>query len=116
MRISRLKIDGAMCGDLPTIQDHIVHFYEELFTDNLTGLQMPDLEEFIPKKVPAGLISDLVRVPGVEDSQKAVIAMDPHSAPGPDGFSGLFFQKAWAIIGDDVSAAIIRFFVTFRRV
>jgi hypothetical protein len=30
-------------------------------------------------------------------------------APGPDGFNGLFYKKAWPIIKDDIVAAFNAF-------
>lgn len=38
--------------------------------------------------------------------------MSGESAPGPDGFPGLFFTTCWHIIGDDVTAAVMEFFAT----
>lgn len=36
--------------------------------------------------------------------------MDPDSAPGLDGFNGLFFVSCWATVGADVTSAIQFFF------
>ncbi|XP_057803117.1 uncharacterized protein LOC131018409 [Salvia miltiorrhiza] len=36
--------------------------------------------------------------------------MDRNSAPSPDGFNGAFFQHSWEIVGEDVVAAVRRFF------
>ncbi|KAL6205027.1 hypothetical protein ACLB2K_022292 [Fragaria x ananassa] len=36
--------------------------------------------------------------------------MNPNKSPGPDGFNGCFFQKAWLVIGDDVVAAAVKEF------
>ncbi|XP_071694886.1 uncharacterized protein [Rutidosis leptorrhynchoides] len=35
-------------------------------------------------------------------------------APGPDGYSSLFFKKAWSIVGKDVCSAVKEFFETGR--
>lgn len=35
--------------------------------------------------------------------------MNPKKAPGPDGFNAGFFQKAWPIVGYEVTAAIKTF-------
>lgn len=33
--------------------------------------------------------------------------MDPSKAPGPDGFTALFYKKLWPVIGSDISNAIL---------
>ena len=35
----------------------------------------------------------LIRIPTVSDIKTVIFDMDPHSAQGPDGFSGLFFRN-----------------------
>lgn len=50
--------------------------------------------------------------PSSADIKAAIFDMDPSSAPGPDGFSGVFYHSAWDIIGSDVVAAISYFFQT----
>ncbi|KAL9691264.1 hypothetical protein QQ045_011684 [Rhodiola kirilowii] len=40
--------------------------------------------------------------------------MNPASSPGPDGFTGKFFQSCWEIIKDDLVAAVKGFFVGFQ--
>lgn len=37
--------------------------------------------------------------------------MDPHSAPGLDGFPGLFLKSFWDIVGQDVVGFVRQFFV-----
>ncbi|KAM1735540.1 hypothetical protein ACFX12_014001 [Malus domestica] len=36
--------------------------------------------------------------------------MNPNKAPGPDGFNGMFFRKAWPVIGGDIIRAVKEFF------
>ncbi|CAN1325289.1 Transposon TX1 uncharacterized 149 kDa protein [Linum perenne] len=52
----------------------------------------------------------------VTDSEirATVFSISPTKAPGPDGFTGLFFQKYWHIINLDVSRAIQDFFRSNR--
>jgi hypothetical protein len=39
-----------------------------------------------------------------------IFNMGNNKAPDPDGYSVLFFKKAWSIVDDDVSKAIMEFF------
>lgn len=48
--------------------------------------------------------------PSKDEVKKAVWAMNKESAGGPDGFTGMFYQKCWGIIGDDVLNMILAFF------
>jgi hypothetical protein len=41
-----------------------------------------------------------------------IFDMNKQKAPGPDGFSPGFFQRAWSIVGEEVSEAILEFFQT----
>jgi hypothetical protein len=41
-----------------------------------------------------------------EEVRKVIMDMPSDKAPGPDGFSGLFFKLCWDIIADDVMLAL----------
>ena len=45
-----------------------------------------------------------------QEIREACFSLNPNKAPGPDGFNGYFFRKAWSIIGEDVTRAIQEFF------
>lgn len=40
-----------------------------------------------------------------------VFELNGDSASGPDGFSGLFFQICWDIIGDDITRTVRIYFM-----
>ena len=42
----------------------------------------------------------------VEEVKKAIFEMHPEKAPGPDGFTGLFYRHCWAAICTDFMAAV----------
>lgn len=40
-----------------------------------------------------------------EEVWEAIRCLPPEKAPGPDGFSALFYQRCWGIIKQDIMAA-----------
>ncbi|KAL6146659.1 hypothetical protein ACLB2K_057337 [Fragaria x ananassa] len=54
----------------------------------------------------------LLAIPSVEEIKNAVFSMNADSAPGPDGYSGHFFQVCWDFVGLDVVHAVTSFFQT----
>ena len=45
-----------------------------------------------------------------EEIKNAIFSMNDSKALGPDGFTSLFFKKAWSIAGSDVTEAVESFF------
>ncbi|XP_060177905.1 uncharacterized protein LOC132607846 [Lycium barbarum] len=52
----------------------------------------------------------LAEQPTMEEVQKAVFELNGDSACGPDGFSGIFYQKCWEVIKADVCSVVKAFF------
>ncbi|XP_060195100.1 uncharacterized protein LOC132624318 [Lycium barbarum] len=50
-------------------------------------------------------------IPTIPEIQDCVFSLDPDSAPGLDGLSGMFNQKTWHIIANDLHRAIKAFFI-----
>lgn len=53
----------------------------------------------------------LVATPSADEIKAAVFILGSLSAPGPDGFSGIFFQHSWEVVGRDVCFTVRDFFL-----
>ncbi|XP_061999298.1 uncharacterized protein LOC133716631 [Rosa rugosa] len=51
-----------------------------------------------------------IALPSAEDVKNVVFSMNVDSAPGPDGYTGHFFQACWDVVGLDVVRAVRSFF------
>ncbi|GKA12227.1 reverse transcriptase domain-containing protein [Tanacetum coccineum] len=58
-------------------------------------------------------VGEALRCKGCDDDfLQAMFQIVENKAPGSDGFSSLFFEKAWRVVGNDVCKAVREFFVT----
>ena len=49
-----------------------------------------------------------------EEIKGAMFSIDGNKAPGPDGYTSVFFKKSWDIVGNDVCKAVKDFFLNGR--
>jgi hypothetical protein len=91
-----------------------VEFFRDLFTAESAEPGAGVLDEFlgyIPSLVTNVDNDHLLKPMTVEEVKRVVFLLDPDSAPGPDGFSGVFFQSCWELIAQDVFEAVQEFMV-----
>ncbi|KAI9192875.1 hypothetical protein LWI28_028829 [Acer negundo] len=106
--ISALSINRVLLEYRPTIRDHIISYYSGLFSSDVSrvGRDLSIVDDVIPSLVIAAENAFLTSVPSADDIHDAVFAMDAASTPGPDGFSGSFYQRCWDVVAR-VTARII---------
>ena len=46
-----------------------------------------------------------------EEVKRATFDLGGNKAPGPDGYTGIFFQKSWDIIGKQVCSLVADYFI-----
>lgn len=81
--------------------DHnIAEIATDYFTKIYTSIPAPDsafTEVFhdFPRRITATINEDLTREVTMEEIKESVFAVGPTKAPGPDGFTGAFYQHFW---------------------
>lgn len=93
--ISMMTIDGVNCFNINTINSHVVGFFQNLFLADSQCSQenFHLIKEVIPELVTVDDNRSLTALPSLEEIKNSVFALDPKSAPGPEGFNGLFFNR-----------------------
>ncbi|GJZ97564.1 aspartic peptidase, partial [Tanacetum coccineum] len=67
-------------------------------------------EGLFSNKVPADIASNMVRDVTNDEIKAAMFDIGDDRAPGPDGYTSVFFKKGWDIVGDDICNAVRDFF------
>ncbi|KAA3465353.1 reverse transcriptase [Gossypium australe] len=102
--ISRLELeDGRETTEKSEIVESATSFFKNLFMSRGVGESfhlLQGIEKRISSDTNASLLSSFTE----EDVVSALQEMRPTKAPGPDGFSAIFFQRYWHIVGKDVTS------------
>ncbi|XVE86635.1 hypothetical protein DITRI_Ditri18aG0050200 [Diplodiscus trichospermus] len=108
--INSLFINGDYVIDPYIIRVHIIDFYEELFAALLGPRDFSTVKVVTPSLLTDFDNSFLLQIPSDLDIKETIFDMDPYSAPGPDGFDGLYYKTCSDIVGADVCATVKFFF------
>lgn len=100
------KSDGSLSASEKEVGAEFVSFFMKLY-----GSSKPTepLDRSIVGLGPCLSASDcgLLSAPFSKDDIKAALfGIDNNKAPGPDGYSSLFFKSAWSVVGEDFCAAV----------
>ncbi|XP_019454478.1 PREDICTED: uncharacterized protein LOC109355707 [Lupinus angustifolius] len=108
--INFLNVGDTILTSKQDIDNHVLHYFEEFFaTENVTSLS-PLINTVIPSSMTELENYMLTNPPSMEEVKGVVFAMKGDGAPGPDGFSGCFYQTYWDIVGEDVYNLVMQFF------
>jgi len=88
-----------------------IEFLNWINTNDLSHVQDTcNMEDFISTYIPELVSSTknmmLIKCPNFLEIKNVVFNLNGNSAPGPDGFGGLFYHSCWDIIGTDVCNAV----------
>jgi hypothetical protein len=102
--IESLVVNGTPTSDPTMVGNHIVNYYDSLFTEPLNWRPRLDNLEFDMLSN-----SDASSLEEPFEEREVIKGMDGDKAPGPDGFSMAFFKDCWEIIKGDFMAVFSEF-------
>ena len=85
-------------------------YYEEIFTGKNEKIK-EDILQCINPMITQEQNDGLDRLPDMDELRRIIMSMNPHSAPGPDGFGGKFYQVCFDIIKKDLLDAVNHFYI-----
>ncbi|CAL1356849.1 unnamed protein product [Linum trigynum] len=101
--------NGEWIDNVEQLQAMVVDFYRLLYTQ-----EEGDHEDLMPKgsfpRLNQEEIMSLFRPFHISDLHKAIFEMKPMSAPGPDGYQAIFYQKFWPLVGKNLTDMATQFF------
>ncbi|XP_074304194.1 uncharacterized protein LOC141638916 [Silene latifolia] len=94
--------------DPHNIERAFLEYYKDLQGDNTDTLDVN-----IPTVRTGSLISDhhrsiLLKPVSAQDVMECIFSIPATKSPGPDGFTNQFYRDSWAIIGKDITGAVVR--------
>ncbi|CAN1817880.1 LINE-1 retrotransposable element ORF2 protein [Linum perenne] len=109
-RILKLRIDDTNWIDNENqIVTHIREFYENLFSAR-DPVDNGEINTGIPSIITDEINQWLCKEVSEEEIKNAVFQMGANKSPGPDGFPGLFYQKYWDVVKEQLCREVRKFF------
>ena len=94
--------EGVWCDSKENIASAAIAYFEGIYTTT-HRTRVEEVMNLLPHKVTMEMNADLTRDFTMEEVRLALSQMHPTKAPGPDGMFAIFYQKYWAIVGNDVT-------------
>ncbi|XP_021996242.2 uncharacterized protein LOC110893442 [Helianthus annuus] len=93
-------------GDVPQVMvNHFSNFFGSV--GDIAEHPMPDLFTKVLSEDKATAMAWMV---SNEEIKQAMFSIAGNKAPGPDGYTSIFFKKSWDVIGNDICSAVRDFF------
>lgn len=99
---------GELTEDSKEIGDIAIEHFKSRFTAE-SCIEDVSFTKCTPRVITEEENEMLMRDSSVVELTETLNSMDCESAPGPDGFGGIFFKAAWGTIKDDLVEAMTEF-------
>jgi hypothetical protein len=108
------RLDGMLTTSISEVGEEFIRYYRELLGTSKHTTSIDVKVALSGPCINAGSHSFLLAPVSNDSIKEALFSIGNDKAPGPDGYSSLFFKTAWDMVGNDLCAAIRDFFVSGR--
>ncbi|CAL8100465.1 unnamed protein product [Prunus armeniaca] len=109
-RIERLKYNnGDWISSKEGLKALVVEYFHGIFLDGVVDIinsPLPSLFAHIPEADLAAVNKDVIE----KEAHDALFAIGPYKAPGPDGYSAIFFHNCWSLCKKDIEGSVFKCF------
>lgn len=109
LRINQISYQGSYVTDENEIRDSVVCFFSNHLEGDILVLEDSRLV-FPTPKIFVDQNKSLCKIPSTEELKKVVDSLKPNSAPGTDGYTGMFFQSCWKFLKHALLEGVIDYF------
>jgi len=95
-----LNINGIISRNPAEIKEHLVNFYNKLYSENCSW--RPRVEGLSFLSIDEEESTWLERAFEEKEVWDVIKELNGDKAPGPDGFTVAFFQKCWGFLKTDI--------------
>ncbi|KAJ0016433.1 hypothetical protein Pint_09761 [Pistacia integerrima] len=110
-RIERISHDSNEVVEGQDMVKACVDYYQNLLGIAPLVSSMEGLDDLFQSKVSELHCRNMIREVIKQEVKSVIFYIGDEKAPSPYGFASKFFKAAWIIVGDEVSEAIIDFFM-----
>ncbi|XP_075111413.1 uncharacterized protein LOC142181784 [Nicotiana tabacum] len=100
---------GIWLEDQQQMANSAAQYYLNQFTNQGDPTDFSMLDK-VPPLVSTEQNMELCRYPTLEEGKAAVFELSADSSSGPDGFTGMFYQKCWELICYDTHNMVLQFY------
>ncbi|OMO55679.1 reverse transcriptase [Corchorus capsularis] len=108
-KVLRLKNGDNWVEEEEDIMTQFTSYYDNLFKSGRSE-NWEEVLECVPQLVDDEMNSGLTAIITDDEVRVAVFQLGELKSPGPDGFNGMFFQRHWNLIKDDICRMVRNFF------
>lgn len=101
--------EGGWITERDQIGNHVVDFFQKLYDSSSWAVE-GRIADLIHPVVTKEDNADLCALPTMKEIKDAIFQLGAMKAPGLDGFSTLFFQHYWEVVGAVLSEMVLHFF------
>ncbi|XP_039000858.1 uncharacterized protein LOC120126869 [Hibiscus syriacus] len=105
--------EGKRLKTYDDMANEIIDFFHHQLGETDPKVQPPDpftMRNLLQIHLPTEVTTDPIKNVTTDEIKEALFNQGNDKAPGPDGFTPLFFKHSWSVIGDDFVDAVKYFF------